>query len=121
MSGFFIVNQSPPSFDWCSVGLQSSSISPYQLRNDLLSNPVYISTNGVSPSVYLNKKGTWTYSFVKTGATTGTTTGTVASNQSFSDAKVGGAGSQTNYALTITDSATGINHLFNNLVVWGSI
>ena len=38
---------------------------------------------------------------------------------SFSDAKVGGAGTQSNYALTITDGATGIKTLFKNSVVWG--
>ena len=121
MSGFFLVNQSPPSFDWGSNFIQSSPISPFQLRNSINTAPVYISKTGVSPSVYFNQKGTWTYSFVKTGATTGTTTGTVASNQSFSDAKVGGAGTQTNYALTITDGATGIKKLFNNSVVWGVV
>jgi len=121
MSGFFLVNQSPPSFDWGSNFIQSSFLSPYQLRNASLTAPVYMSQTGVSPSVYFNKKGTWTYTFVKTGATTGTTSGTVGANQSFSDAKVGGAGTQTNYALTITDSATGMKTLFNNSVVWGAI
>jgi hypothetical protein len=80
-----------------------------------------MSKTGVSPATYFNQRGTWLFSFVKTGATTGTTTGTVVANQSFSDAKVGGAGTQTNYALTITDSATGIKKLFNNSVVWGVI
>ena len=119
MSGFFLVNQSPPSFDWCSNGLQSSPTSPFQLRNADNTNPVYMSQNGVSPATYFNKKGTWNYTFVKTGATTGTTSGSVAVNQSFTDTKVGGSGTATNYALTITDSATGIKRLFNNLVVWG--
>jgi hypothetical protein len=124
MSGFMLVNQSPPSFDWASNSLQSSANSPYQLRNDLYTTPVYISTTGVSPSVFFNQRGTWTYSFVKTGATTGTSTGTAvagASGTAFSDTKVGGALTQTNYALTITDGATGIKKLFNNLVVWGAI
>lgn len=122
MSGFFLVNQSPPSFDWGSNFIQSSPISPFQLRNANDTAPVYISTTGVSPSVFFNQKGTWTYSFVKTGATTGTSTGTaVAPTTSFSDTKVGGAGTQTNYALTITDSATGIKKLFNNSVVWGVV
>jgi len=121
MSGFFLVNQSPPSFDWGSNFIQSSSNSPYHLENAAATTPVYMSQTGVSPAVYFNQKGTWTYTFVKTGATTGTTSGTVGANQSFSDTKVGGAGTQTNYALTIADSATGIKTLFNNSVVWGAI
>ena len=42
-------------------------------------------------------------------------------SKDLSDAKVGGAGTQSNYALTITDSATGIKKLFNNSVVWGAV
>lgn len=122
MSGFFLVNQSPPSFDWGSNFIQSSPVSPFQLRNANNTAPVYISTTGVSPSVFFNQRGTWTYTFVKTGATTGTSSGTaVAPTTSFTDAKVGGSGTQTNYALTITDSATGIKKLFNNSVVWGVV
>jgi hypothetical protein len=121
MSGFFLVNQSPPSFNWCSNGLQSSTASPYQLRNAVNTNPVYISPNGTSPSVLNNQRGTWNYSFVKTGATTGTSTGTTSSSTSFTDTKVGGAGTATNYALTITDSVTGIKKTFNNIVVWGVV
>jgi len=119
-----LVNQSPPSFDWGSNFIQSSPISPFQLRNANNTAPVYISTTGVAPSVFFNQRGTWTYSFVKTGATTGTSTGTAfsgASGTSFTDAKVGGAGTQSNYALTITDGATGIKKLFNNSVVWGVV
>ena len=122
MSGFFLVNQSPPSFDWGSNFIQSSPISPYQLRNASDTPPVFISKTGVSPSVFFNQRGTWTYTLVKTGATTGTTSGTAtAPTTSFTDAKVGGAGTQSNYALTITDSATGIKKLFNNSVVWGVV
>jgi len=120
MSGFFLVNQSPPSFDWGSNFIQSSPTSVFQLQNANATSPVYMSQTGVSPSVYFNKKGTWTYTFVKTGATTGTTSGTVGANQSFSDTKGAPAGTTTNYALTITDSATGIKKLFNNSVLWGA-
>ena len=122
MSGFILVNQSPPSFDWCSNFLQSSSISPFQLRNAANTAPVYVSTTGVSPSVFFNQKGTWTYTYVKTGATTGTATGTaVAPAITFTDAKVGGVGTTTNYSLTMVDANTGISATQKNSVVWGVI
>jgi len=126
MSGFMLVNQSPPSFDWGSNFIISSASSPFQLLNANNTSPVYISTTGVAPSVFFNKRGTWSYTFVKSGATTGTSSGTavaggVGVGTSFTDSKTGGSGTQSNYALTITDGATGIKYLFNNSVVWGLV
>ena len=119
--GFNLVSQSPPSFNWCDGLLSSSSASPYKLLNAALTQAVYISPQGTSPGIFYNQKGLWTYTFVKTGATTGTTTGTALTTTTFNDTKVGGAGTTTNYSLTITDSYTGISKLFTNSVVWGII
>ena len=121
MSGFFLVNQSPPSFNWCNGLLQSSSNNPYQLQNAAGISAVYISPLGTNPGIFNNQRGTWSYTFVKTGATTGTLSGTATTATTFADTKVGGAGTQSNYALTITDGATGIQKLFNNSVVWGVV
>jgi len=115
-----LVNQSPPSFNWCGNGLQNNGGSPLQtLWNAVGTNPVYISPNGDTPSVFNNKRGTWSYSFVKTGKTTGTSTGTATTSTSFTDSYTLGTPGATNYALTITDGATGISKLFNNSVWWG--
>ena len=121
MSGFFLVNQSPPSFNWCSNGLQNNGGSITQiLWNAVGTSPVYISPNGTTPSLLNNKMGTWNYTFVKSGKTTGTTTGTITTSTSFTDTATGGAGT-TNYTLTITDSNTGIPYAFKNSVVWGIV
>jgi len=79
-------------FDWGSNFIQSSLVSPFQLQNSAGTAPVYISKTGVAPSVFTNPKGTLSYTFVKTGATTGTSTGTAISTTAFSDSKVGGVG-----------------------------
>lgn len=122
MSGFMLVNQSPPSFNWCGNGLQNDGASPTQtLWNAVGTNPVYISPDGTTPSVFNNKRGAWTYSFVKTGKTTGTSTGTATTSTSFTDNYTLGTAGVTNYALTITDGATGISKLFNNSVGWGLV
>lgn len=121
MSGFFLVNQSPPSFNWCSGGLQNDGGSITQkLWNSVGTTPVYISPTGVSPSLLKNIRGTWNYSFVKTGKTSGTTTGTTSTSTSFADTATAGAGT-TNYTLTITDSNTGIPYAFKNSVIWGIV
>jgi len=121
MSGYFLVNQSPPSFNWSSNGLLNNGGSPTQtLLNALGLNPVYISPNGTTPSLLNNKRGTWSYSFVKTGKTSGTTIGTISTSTSFTDIATAGAGT-TNYTLTITDSNTGIPYSFKNSVIWGIV
>jgi len=120
MSGYFLVNQSPPSFNWCSNGLQNNQGFPTQtLWNAVGSNPVYLSPNGTTPSLLNNKRGTWSYSFVKSGKTTGTSTGTATTSTSFTDSYTLGTPGVSNYVLTITDSNTGIPFTFRNSVGWG--
>jgi hypothetical protein len=115
-----LVNQSPPSFNWCSNGLQNNGGSPGQiLWNAVGSSPVYISPNGTTPSLLNNKRGTWSYTFVKTGRTTGTTTGSTTSSTSFTDSYTLGTPGVTNYTLTIVDSYTGIRNQVTNSVGWG--
>jgi hypothetical protein len=113
--------QTRPDFNWCGNGLQNDGGSITQkLWNFVGTNPVYISPNGTSPSILNNQKGTWTYSFVKTGKTTGTSTGTVTTSTSFTDTSTNSAGA-TNYTLTITDGNTGISSAFKNIVIWGIV
>jgi type II secretory pathway pseudopilin PulG len=123
MSGYFLVNQSPPSFNWCSDGLSNSGLAGVQtLWNSVNTFPVYISKTGVSPSKLNNKKGTWNYTFVKTGKTTGTSTGTVSTLTSFTDSyNVSRGPGESNYTLTITDTNTGISFAFKNIVGWGIV
>ena len=116
-----LVNQSPPSFNWCDGLLQSSTSSPFQLWNSAGTAPVYISPLGTNPSVFNNKRGTWSYTFVKTGAATGTSTGTATTATSLTDTKVGGVGTQSNYSLTIVDNNSGISKNFTNSVIWGVV
>lgn len=120
MSGFMLVNQSPPSFNWCSNGLQNNGGSPGQiLWNAVGTSPVYMSPNGTTPSLLQNKRGTWSYTFVKTGKTTGTSTGTATTSTSFTDNYTLGTPGVTNYSLTIVDSLTGISNNVKNSVGWG--
>ena len=122
MSGFFLVNQSPPSFNWCSNGLQNNGGSPTQtLWNAVGTNPVYLSPNGTTPSLLKNKRGTWSYTFVKTGKTTGTSTSSTSTSTSFTDSYTLGTAGTTNYTLTIVDSYTGISNQVKNNVVWGLV
>ena len=72
----------------------------------------------IKPSLLNNIRGTWNYSFVKTGKTTGTSTGTILTSTSFTDITTNAPGT-TNYTLTITDSNTGILFAFKNSVIWG--
>jgi len=117
-----LVNQSPPSFNWCSDGLSNAgSVGLNQLWNSVNTNPVYISKSGVSPSILNNKRGIWNYTFVKSGKTNGTATGTVSTSTSFTDTYTLGLAGATNYTLTITDSNTGIPFVFKNSVYWGII
>lgn len=120
MSGFMLVNQSPPSINWCSNGLQNNGGSPGQiLWNAVGTSPVYMSPNGTTPSLLQNKRGTWSYTFVKTGKTTGTSTGSATTSTSFTDNYTLGTPGVTNYSLTIVDSLTGISNNVKNSVGWG--
>ena len=123
MSSFMLVNQSPPSFNWCSNGLQNNGASPTQtLWNAVGTNPVYLSPNGTTPSLLNNKRGTWNYNFVKTGKTTGTSTGTATTSTSFTDTyNLSGGTGVSNYTLTITDGNTGISNVVRNSVGWGLV
>jgi hypothetical protein len=121
MYGLIQTIQAPLQCNWCGNGLQSSASSPFQLLNALSGSPVYISPNGTSPSVYANQRGTLTYTFTKSGATTGTSTGTASSTTSFTDSKTGGTGTTSNYTLTINDSNTGQQYIYLNSVVWGAV
>ena len=115
-----LVNQSPPSFNWCSNGLQNNGGSPGQiLWNAVGTSPVYMSPNGTTPSLLQNKRGTWSYTFVKTGKTTGTSTGSATTSTSFTDNYTLGTPGVTNYSLTIVDSLTGISNNVINSVGWG--
>jgi len=123
MSGFILVNQSPPSFNWCSNGLQNNQAFPTQtLWNAVGTNPVYLSPNGTTPSLLNNKRGTWSYSFVKSGKTSGTTTGTITTSTSFTDTyNLNGGAGTSDYTLTITDGNTGISNVVRNSVGWGLV
>jgi hypothetical protein len=123
MSGYFLVNQSPPSFNWCSNGLQNNQgLSIQTLWNAVGTNPVYLSPNGATPSLLNNKRGTWSYSFVKSGKTSGTTTGTITTSTSFTDTyNLNGGAGTSDYTLTITDGNTGISNVVRNSVGWGLV
>jgi hypothetical protein len=123
MSGYFLVNQSPPSFNWCSNGLQNNQgLSIQTLWNAVGTNPVYLSPNGTTPSLLNNQRGTWSYSFVKSGKTSGTTTGTITTSTSFTDTyNLNGGAGTSNYTLTITDGNTGISNVVINSVGWGLV
>ena len=125
MSGFFLVNQAPFQFVWCSTGLGqyitgASSTQTYHLAptNNALGG-VYTSVSGNSPNTYINNRGALTYSFVKTGQTTGTlTTAPPYTDSILASAVTTGI---TNYALTITDGGTGQSYLYKNSITWGTL
>ena len=118
--------QAPFQFDWC----QSGQLGQYQtgvlstLRYNLAptnnaTGGVYTSISGNAPNTYTNKRGTLTYSFVKTGQTTGTlTTAPPYIDNVLASTITSGV---TNYALTITDGGNGQKFLFNNSIAWGAI
>jgi hypothetical protein len=121
MYGLLQTLQAPIQFNWCGNGLQNNGGSITQtLWNFVGTNPVYISPNGTSPSILTNQKGTWNYTFVKTGKTTGTSTGTTTTSTSFTDTSTNSPGT-TNYNLSIIDSNTGQKYTFLNSVVWGIV
>ena len=125
MSGFFLVNQAPFQFVWCSTGLGEYttgvlSTTRYNLApTSNASGGVYTSVSGSSPNTYINNRGALTYSFVKTGQTTGTlTTAPPYTDSILASAITSGT---TNYALTITEGGTGQRCIYNNSIVWGAI
>ena len=125
MSGFFLVNQAPFQFVWCSTGLGQyttgvlSSLTDHLAPTSNASGGVYTSVSGSSPNTYKNQRGTLTYSFVKTGQTTGTlTTAPPYTDSILASAITTGI---TNYALTITEGGTGQRCIYNNSITWGGI
>ena len=125
MSGFFLVNQAPFQFVWCSTGLGEYttgvlSTTRYNLApTSNASGGVYTSVSGSSPNTYKNQRGALTYSFVKTGQTTGTlTTAPPYTDSILASAITTGT---TNYALTITEGGTGQRCIYNNSIAWGTI
>ena len=124
MSGFFLVNQAPFQFVWCSTGLGEYttgvlSTTRYNLApTSNASGGVYTSVSGSSPNTYKNQRGALTYSFVKTGQTTGTlTTAPPYTDSILASAITSGT---TNYALTITEGGTGQRCIYNNSMSWGA-
>ena len=118
--------QSPFQFDWCSGGLgqyTTGVLSTLRYNIAPTSNAtggVYVNSVGSSAvgNVYTNRKGTLTYSLVKTGSTTGTIT----TAPPYTDSVLANTGpTTTNYALTITDGGNGQKFLFNNSVYWGAL
>ena len=125
MSGFFLVNQAPFQFVWCSTGLgqyQSGVLST--LRYNLaptnnVTGGVYTSISGNSPNTYINNRGALTYSFVKTGQTTGTLTTAPPYTDSILNSAI--TSGITNYTLTITEGGAKQSCIYTNSIVWGAV
>jgi len=116
--------QAPFQFDWCSGGLGQYTTGALATTrfNIAPTTPVVggvycNSTGSATPgNVFQNKRGTLTYSLVKTGSTTGTIT----TAPPYTDSVLANTSpTTTNYALTITDGGNGQKFLFNNSVLWG--
>ena len=125
MSGFFLVNQAPFQFVWCSDGLgqyQTGVLSTIRYNLAPTNNAtggVYTSKNGNTPNTYKNNRGALTYSFVKTGQTTGTlTTAPPYTDSILASAITSGV---TNYTLTITEAGAKQSCIYNNSITWGAI
>ena len=125
MSGFFLVNQAPFQFVWCSTGLGEYttgvlSTLTYHLAPTInATGGVYTSVSGSSPNTYKNQRGALTYSFVKTGQTTGTlTTAPPYTDSILASAITSGV---TNYALTITEAGANQSCVYKNSIVWGAL
>ena len=124
MSGFFLVNQAPFQFVWCSTGLGqyttgAGSTTTYHLApTNNATGGVYTSVSGNSPNTYKNQRGALTYSFVKTGQTTGT----LITAPPYTDSVLNSAITTgiTNYALTITEGGTGQMCIYYNSESWGA-
>jgi hypothetical protein len=126
MYALFQTTQAPFQFDWCSAGLgqyQTGVLSTtrYNLApNTPVVGGVYCNSIGSATpgNVFQNKRGTLTYSLVKTGSTTGTIT----TAPPYTDSVLASAGpTVTNYSLTITDGGNGQKFLFLNSIGWGAI
>jgi hypothetical protein len=127
MSGFFLVNQAPTTFNFVlndgatptGFGLYFTGVGTNQIGhlapNNNSKGGVYISPYGLSPNIFINQKGTMSISCVKTGATTGTLTVTPFND---SASAIGGV---TTYTLTCTDSANGIPFTQINSIVWSAL
>ena len=117
MYGFLQTAQAPLQFVWCSAGLQNNGGAPTKiLWNSLSTTPVYISVSGGSPSVYTNQRGSLSYTFTKSGATT---SGTAISTTAFTDST--NSNTTTNYNLTIKDANTGQQNTYLNSVNWALV
>ena len=125
MSGFFLVNQAPFQFVWCSTGLgqyttgAGSTLTYHLAPTSDATGGVYASVSGSSPNTYKNQRGALTYSFVKTGQTTGTITTAPPYTDSVLNSSI--TTGVTNYALTITEGGTGQRCIYNNSITWGAI
>jgi len=124
MSGFFLVNQAPFQFVWCSTGLGqyiTGVLSSQRYNLAPTSNAtggVYASVSGGSPNTYINNRGALTYSFVKTGQTTGTlTTAPPYTDSILASAITSGI---TNYTLTITEAGAKQSCVYKNSIAWGA-
>ena len=122
MSGFFLVNQAPFQFVWCSTGLGQYTTGALGTLRDFLAptnnavGGVYASVNGNSPNTYKNQRGTLTYTFVKTGDTTGTVTTAPPYTDNILASSV--SSGVTNYTVTIKEGNTGQICVYKNTIYW---
>ena len=123
MSGFFLVNQAPFQFVWCSTGLGqyitgAGGTQRYNLAptNNVVGG-VYTSVSGNSPNTYKNQRGALTYSFIGTGDHSVNKT----TAPPYTDSILASASGTTNYTLTITEGGTGQRCIYNNSITWGGI
>jgi hypothetical protein len=125
MSGFFLVNQAPFQFVWCSDGLgqyQTGALGTLRYNLAPTNNAtggVYASVSGSSPNTYKNNRGALTYSFVKTGQTTGTLTSAPPYTDSVLASTI--TSGVTNYTLTITEAGAKQSCVYKNVIAWGAI
>ena len=123
MSGFFLVNQAPFQFVWCSTGLGQyqtgvgANIRYFLAPTDNTAGGVYASVSGKSPNTYKNQRGALTYSFIGTGDHSVNKT----TAPPYTDSISALTATTTNYALTITDGGTGQSCIYKNSIVWGAI
>jgi hypothetical protein len=125
MSGYFLVNQAPFQFVWCSDGLgqyQTGVLSTLRYNLAPTNNAtggVYASVSGNSPNKYTNNRGALTYSFVKTGQTTGTLTTAPPYIDNVLASTI--SSGVTNYTLTITEAGAKQSCVYKNVIYWGAI
>lgn len=120
MSGFFLVNQAPFQFVWCSTGLGEYTTGAGATKRFVLAptnnatGGVYTSVNGNSPNTYYNQRGALTYSFIGTGDHSVNITTAPPYNDSVLLTSAG----TTNYTVTITEGGTGQRCIYNNSITW---